>query len=122
MRPTEILNFYTKIAQNDTEMFHTEGSREKIQEILYNVSKNGTSKKLLSDTKISIASKTATTLILSKNGYNSKQYYSAIVGFAPIDNPKYSCIVIVKCKPNAGEFYGATVAGPLFKKIVQSLF
>ncbi len=43
-------------------------------------------------------------------------------GYAPFDNPKYACIVVIKCKPKAPEYYSAKVAGPVFKEIMQFSF
>ena len=45
------------------------------------------------------------------------------MGYFPADNPKYSCIVIVH-KPDASNnnYYGADVAGPVFKRIAQKIY
>ena len=58
-----------------------------------------------------------------KNGGNEKHYISSFVGFFPADSPKYSCIVVVH-KPNTSlnNYYGADVAGPVFKRIAQKIF
>ena len=50
-------------------------------------------------------------------------YASSFVGFFPSDKPKYSCIVVVH-KPNTAKnnYYGADVAGPVFKRIAQKIF
>jgi cell division protein FtsI (penicillin-binding protein 3) len=90
-----------------------------LHDVLVGVSKNGTSKQLLDNSKTEIASKTGTILALNKDGYTSKQYVSAIVGYAPAANPKYSCIVLIKCQKNATQYYGASVAGPVFKDILN---
>ena len=52
-----------------------------------------------------------------------KHYISSFVGFFPADNPKYSCIVVVH-KPSTknNNYYGAGVAGPVFKRIAQKIF
>ena len=57
------------------------------------------------------------------NGGNDKYYISSFVGFFPAENPKYSCIVVVH-KPNTSgnNYYGADVAGPVFKRIAQKIF
>jgi hypothetical protein len=39
-------------------------------------------------------------------------------GFAPYDNPGYSCIVVIKCKPHAPSYFGSQVAGELFKEMM----
>ena len=53
----------------------------------------------------------------------SKLYYaSSFVGYFPADEPKYSCIVVVH-KPNVESgYYGADVAGPVFKRIAQKIY
>ncbi|WP_313808163.1 PASTA domain-containing protein, partial [Flavobacterium sp.] len=49
-------------------------------------------------------------------------YASSFVGFFPADEPKYSCVVVVH-KPNkSAGYYGADVAGPVFKRIAQKIF
>jgi cell division protein FtsI (penicillin-binding protein 3) len=50
-------------------------------------------------------------------------YASSFVGYFPADHPKYSCIVVVH-KPNTSknDYYGADVAGPVFKRIAQKIF
>jgi cell division protein FtsI (penicillin-binding protein 3) len=57
------------------------------------------------------------------NGGADKHYVSSFVGFFPVEEPKYTCIVVVH-KPNTatGSYYGADVAGPVFKRIAQKIF
>ncbi len=57
------------------------------------------------------------------NGGADKHYISSFVGFFPVEKPKYSCIVVVH-KPSTvnGNYYGADVAGPVFKRIAQKIF
>jgi cell division protein FtsI (penicillin-binding protein 3) len=119
LNPYQILNFYNRVANNDDKMFSKSSTSVKIQEVLEGVSKNGTSKLLLQSSVTPIASKTGTTLAVNKNGYATKQYYSSMSGYAPISSPKYSCIVLIKCKPNSPQFYGAVVAGPVFRDILN---
>jgi cell division protein FtsI (penicillin-binding protein 3) len=116
--PIQILNFYNRLASKDQTLFKKLTTYEQLQEVLLGVSKNGTSKQLLKNSKTEIATKTGSILSLTKNGYNSKQYLSAIVGYAPAINPKYSCIVIIKCKKSAPQFYGSVVAGPVLKDVL----
>lgn len=57
------------------------------------------------------------------NGGADKHYISSFVGFFPVENPKYSCIVVIH-KPDTSKdtYYGAEVAGPVFKRIAQKIF
>jgi len=92
----------------------------KIKALLENVVKNGTGKSLYSK-NFSMAGKTGTAQVDYSNKDNM-YYASSFVGYFPADEPKYSCIVVVhKPSKNIG-YYGADVAGPVFKRIAQKVF
>lgn len=96
---------------------------KKLKAVLQNVVKRGTAEKLYSK-DFSMAGKTGTAQAnYGKNGGSDKHYISSFVGFFPVENPKYSCIVVVH-KPDASRnnYYGADVAGPVFKRIAQKIF
>ncbi len=96
---------------------------KKLKVLLENVVKRGTGSKLYSK-DFSMAGKTGTAQAnYGKNGGNDKHYISSFVGFFPAEHPKYSCIVVVH-KPNTSmnNYYGADVAGPVFKRIAQKIF
>ncbi|MCF6128328.1 transpeptidase family protein [Flavobacterium sp. AS60] len=96
---------------------------KKLKAVMQNVVKKGTGSKLYSK-DFSMAGKTGTAQAnYGKNGGNDKHYISSFVGFFPAENPKYSCIVVVH-KPNTSgnNYYGADVAGPVFKRIAQKIF
>lgn len=64
-----------------------------------------------------IAGKTGTARIAGEGGYAEKKYIATFAGFAPISNPKFSLVVVIK-NPKAGKFYGGQVSGPVFQKIM----
>lgn len=104
-----------KICSNETIL--------KLKAVLQNVVKKGTASKLYSK-DFSMAGKTGTAAVnYGKNGGSEKYYASSFVGYFPADNPKYSCIVVVH-KPSTvnNNYYGADVAGPVFKRIAQKIF
>lgn len=95
----------------------------KLRAVLANVVKKGTASKLYSK-DFSMAGKTGTAAVnYGKAGGVGKYYASSFVGYFPADEPKYSCIVVVH-KPNTAmnNYYGADVAGPVFKRIAQKIF
>lgn len=95
----------------------------KLKAVLTNVVKKGTGSKLYSK-DFSMAGKTGTAAVnYGKNGGSEKYYASSFVGYFPAEDPKYSCIVVVH-KPNTSNnnYYGADVAGPVFKRIAQKIF
>ena len=98
-------------------------TNKKLKAVLQNVVKRGTGAKLYSK-DFSMAGKTGTAQAnYGKNGGFDKHYISSFVGFFPAESPKYSCIVVVH-KPNTSgnNYYGADVAGPVFKRIAQKIF
>ncbi|MFE3866925.1 penicillin-binding protein [Flavobacterium sp. LS2P90] len=96
---------------------------KKLKALLSNVVKRGTGAKLYSK-DFSMAGKTGTAAVnYAKDGGSGKYYASSFVGYFPADHPKYSCIVVVH-KPSTvnNNYYGADVAGPVFKRIAQKIF
>ncbi len=95
---------------------------KKVQAVLKNVVKKGTGSKLYSK-DFSMAGKTGTAQVNYHKGDDHMYYASSFVGYFPAENPKYSCIVVVH-KPNTSKnnYYGADVAGPVFKRIAQKVF
>ncbi len=78
--------------------------------------------KTLQNPYYKIAGKTGTALVANgKYGYADHIYQSSFAGYFPADHPRYSCIVVIKNKPHASKFYGAAVAGPVFKDIADKL-
>ena len=95
----------------------------KLKAVMLNVVKKGTGAKLYSK-DFSMAGKTGTAQANYRtNGGADKYYISSFVGYFPADKPKYSCIVVVH-KPSTANnnYYGADVAGPVFKRIAQKIF
>ena len=95
----------------------------KLKAVLENVVKRGTASKLYSK-DFSMAGKTGTAQAnYGTNGGADKHYISSFVGYFPADVPKYSCIVVVHDPDTSNNnYYGADVAGPVFKRIAQKIF
>ena len=119
---TEVLN--PKIASDET--------LSKLKKVLENVVEKGTGRGIYSP-NFSMAGKTGTAkkyVPRTKNSkgeweggfYSSKRYVASFAGFFPADNPKYSCIVVIHDPKKKKGYYGATVAGPVFKEIAQKIY
>lgn len=124
---TEIKEWNRTIKKYETEIINPKVcSKEtilKLKAVMLNVVKRGTGSKLYSK-DFSMAGKTGTAQVnYSTNGGSDKYYASSFVGYFPADKPKYSCIVVVH-KPSTANnnYYGADVAGPVFKRIAQKIF
>jgi cell division protein FtsI (penicillin-binding protein 3) len=54
---------------------------------------------------------------LQGNGYAKNRYIASFVGYAPASNPRL--IIAVKLdEPSAGQYYGGTVAAPVFSQVM----
>ncbi len=96
-----------------------------VQKALRGVVEHGTGK-TIGNSMFPISGKTGTSRIANgKHGYNFggyKKYQATFVGFFPSDAPEYSAIVVLYSGKTAGVFYGATWAGPVFKKMAEYLY
>ncbi|MEI6087513.1 MAG: penicillin-binding protein [Bacteroidota bacterium] len=94
-----------------------------LQSCLEGVCTDGTAKELFKNSLYPVAGKTGTALMANgKMAYTEKIFQSSFAGYFPADNPQYSCIVVIKNKPHAKVYYGAAVAGTVFKEISDRLY
>jgi cell division protein FtsI (penicillin-binding protein 3) len=93
-----------------------------LKELLLGVVENGTAKNLRTDT-YKFAGKTGTTQINYQKIKQelSKGYQASFAGYFPAENPVYTCVVVIN-NPRQGGFYGAYVAGPVFREIADKAF
>ncbi len=83
----------------------------------------GTGYNLFKGSPYKVAGKTGTALVANgKRGYADHIYQSSFAGYFPANDPRYSIIVVIKNKPFAKKFYGASVAGPVFKEVSDKLY
>ncbi|HLT43702.1 MAG TPA: penicillin-binding transpeptidase domain-containing protein, partial [Luteimonas sp.] len=66
-----------------------------------------------------VAGKTGTSRMASGGGY-SRRYVSLFAGVVPVDNPRFSMVVVVS-EPDPGRrgYYGGSVSGPVFHDVMQ---
>ncbi|WP_370390840.1 penicillin-binding protein [uncultured Winogradskyella sp.] len=150
MTPLQTLAFYNAIANNgelvkprfikavksfdkDIEVFEKEvlvdkicsdETLSKIREILKNIVVRGTGSRMYSET-FSMAGKTGTARTDYANfeeWKKDKKYISSFAGYFPVNNPKYSCIVVIHKPSTEVGYYGADVSGPVFKRIAQKIY
>ena len=94
-----------------------------LQKCLAGVMKEGTGKRLTSS-YFDIAGKTGTAEILNEDMHygnkGEKKYLASFVGYFPVKNPIYSCIVSIAA---SGEnIYGASVSGTVFAAIANKVY
>lgn len=83
----------------------------------------GTGKKLFAGTPYVVAGKTGTSQVANGNrGYADHIHQSSFAGYFPANNPQYSCMVVIINKPFSHKYYGAAIAGPVFKEISDKLY
>lgn len=149
LTPLQTLTFYNAIANNGVmikpkfiqeiksrdkkvEVFKTtvidskicsQETVRKAQEMLKNVVIRGTGQRLFSE-NFSMAGKTGTarTEYWMPDWESNRRYISSFTGYFPAENPLYSCVVVVHKPEVESGYYGADVAGPVFKDIAQKIY
>ena len=91
-----------------------------IQDMLLGVVEKGTGKAVHSDI-IRIAGKTGTAQIASGGVYRTSGHQVAFCGYFPADNPKYSCIVVIR-RPRIGYPSGGTMSGGVVKAVAEKIY
>jgi cell division protein FtsI (penicillin-binding protein 3) len=81
----------------------------------------GTGKPVRSDL-VRIAGKTGTAqLSQGAAGYGSGGHQVSFCGYFPAENPKYSCIVVIR-RPRVGNASGGYMSGAVFKQIAEGVY
>jgi cell division protein FtsI (penicillin-binding protein 3) len=146
--PLQTLTLYNAIANNGTmvkpmfvteiretgkpiKTFNTEVMNPKIcsdktlaivHQFLEGVVEEGTATNIKNDL-YKIAGKTGTAQVANENGtyHEQNKYQASFVGYFPANKPAYSIIVVIN-NPSNGIYYGASVAGPVFKEISDKIY
>ena len=122
----EVKEFGTTVEAFDKEIINkrvcSEETVKKLQALMTNVveKKHGTGNDLYSK-NFSMAGKTGT----CQKDYADKDklnYISSFAGYFPVEEPKYSCIVVIHEPDKTVGYYGADVSGPVFKDIAQKIY
>jgi cell division protein FtsI (penicillin-binding protein 3) len=102
----------------------------KAKKLLEGVVQNGSGKNL-NISAFKVGGKTGTAVIAKQGRFGkgktaygeagNRIYQASFVGYFPADNPLYSCIVVIN-SPSNGVYYGAAVAGPVFKEIAEKVY
>jgi len=95
---------------------------EQVQDMLVGVIERGTARKI-KFTNFRMAGKTGTAITNYRRGIpaNQRKYQASFAGYFPAENPKYSCIVVVR-HPKQNGIYGGQVAAPVFREIAERCF
>lgn len=93
------------------------------QDCMRDVVIEGTAKGLFKGSPYTAAGKTGTANVADgKFGYDDGVYQASFVGYFPVENPQYTCIVVIKTKPHAIVHFGGALAGPVFKEVADRLY
>ncbi|WP_158209509.1 penicillin-binding protein [Myroides phaeus] len=123
---SEVKEFNKTVVQFDKEVLNPQIASpeviKQVQNVLANVVVKGTGRKL-SSPNFSMAGKTGTAQVNYGKGKGKDMYYSSsFAGYFPVDDPKYSCIVVIHKPDRTKSYYGADVSGPVFKRIAQKIY
>ncbi len=91
--------------------------------LLESVVTDGTAKGGFKGAPYTVAGKTGTAQrrYWERKKGEKQEYGASFVGYFPVDNPTYSCIVVIS-NPKRNGFYGSQAALPVFRKISDRLY
>ena len=121
----EVKDFDKKVEVFNKEIINpsicSKETAKKVQKMMQNVveKKHGTAHNIYSS-NFSMAGKTGT--CQTEYWKESGLYISSFAGYFPVENPKYSCIVVIHKPEKEIGYYGNIVAAPVFKKIAQKIY
>ncbi len=92
----------------------SQGTAQTLTSLLCGVVENGTGKRAYIE-NIKVAGKTGTSQQLEEGIYSKSNYFASFVGFFPANKPKV-CLLVLMDQPK-NNFYGGSVAAPIFKNI-----
>ncbi len=70
-----------------------------------------------------ISGKTGTAEVADKGiTYADGVYQGSFVGYFPSEKPKYTICVVIRTKPHSNEYYGGTIAAPVFRMVSDKIF
>jgi cell division protein FtsI (penicillin-binding protein 3) len=93
-----------------------------LRECMEGVCIEGTARSAFDSCSYTVAGKTGTAKVDDATfDYGDGAYQSSFAGYFPANNPRYSCIVVIKNKPGAALYTGGSVAAPVFKAIADRL-
>lgn len=90
-----------------------------LTEIMEAVVERGTGKRFANIDGYTVAGKTGTASKLVNGRYSKVDYNASFVGFVPSRNPAVVIVVVID-SPHTKGYYGATVSGPVFKRIAEA--
>ncbi len=94
----------------------SEATARSMRDILVGVVEHGTGKEAAIPGFV-VAGKTGTAQKAGPGGYQKGRHVPNFVGFAPADRPKLVGVVVVE-EPQGTNYYAATVAAPLFSRVM----
>ncbi len=65
-----------------------------------------------------VAGKTGTSRMVGRGGYEKDHHIATFVGMSPVSHPRLVMVVVVR-DPKKGEYYGGSVAAPVFSEVMQ---
>ncbi len=90
-----------------------------LTEIMEAVVDRGTAAKFAKIEGFTVAGKTGTASKLVNRRYSKSDYNASFVGFVPSRKPALTIVVVID-SPHTNGYYGATVSGPVFRRIAEA--
>jgi cell division protein FtsI (penicillin-binding protein 3) len=109
----------TVLSENICNSSTVKAARESMEAVIT----EGTGRPAFKDMPFAVAGKTGTAHVADGSiKYDDMVYQASFVGYFPANDPKYSCIVVIRTRPHAAVHYGGQLGAPVFRDIATKLY
>ena len=110
---------FVKGQRNDPRQVVDPGIAREVMQMMQTVTEPGGTATTAAILGYHVAGKTGTSRMASGGGY-SRRYVSIFAGLVPVENPRFSMVVVVsEPDPSRRGYYGGSVSGPVFHDVMQ---
>jgi cell division protein FtsI (penicillin-binding protein 3) len=110
---------FVKGQRNEARQVLDPGIAHEVMKMMQTVTETGGTATQAAILGYHVAGKTGTSRMASGGGY-SRRYVSLFAGVVPVDNPRFSMVVVVsEPDPSRRGYYGGSVSGPVFHDVMQ---
>lgn len=117
LRPVTFLAMDEEEVPAGREVISAESARQ-VREMMQRVTEPGGTAVSASVSGYHVAGKTGTVRKAEQGGYSESRYHSLFAGMAPATRPRLVMVVKID-EPDSGEYYGGTVAAPVFSRVME---
>ena len=113
------LSILRKTTEDKAERVFDQTLGEQLVQMMETVTRPGGTARKAAVPGYTSAGKTGTAHRLGPNGYEDDRYVGLFAGFAPANDPRVVCVVVIN-DPRGGKYFGGDIAAPVFSEVARN--